>query len=273
MLLWIKKGHPGLICDQSGIFIFKLLKQVCIPMTAGTLFGIGVGPGDPELIPLKAVRLLQQVDRVFTAASTKNDYSLAVEIARPHIPQATAIETLEFPMRKDRTVMERAWRQNAQRLAKALESGHSAAFLTLGDPLTYSTYGYILRHLQAQWPHLDVITVPGITSYQAAAAAVNRPLVEGEESLLIMSGVHGGERFQRMPVKPDNVVFLKAYRNVEGICTSLEAADMLSGGVAVANCSRQDEQIYRDLNLLKHQRPNYWTLIMARKKHDASEEN
>jgi precorrin-2/cobalt-factor-2 C20-methyltransferase len=241
-------------------------------MRPGTLFGIGVGPGDPELIPLKAVRLLQQVDRVFAAASTKNDYSLAVEIARPHLPQAMAIETLEFPMSKDRTVMAGAWHQNARRIADALIAGYSTAFLTLGDPLTYSTYGYILKHLQAQWPHLEVVTIPGITSYQAAAAAINRPLVEGEESLLIMSGVHGGERLRRMPVKPDNVVFLKAYRNVAGICSSLEAADMLSDGVAVANCSRKDEEIYRDLNLLKHQRPNYWTLIMARKKHDASEE-
>jgi precorrin-2/cobalt-factor-2 C20-methyltransferase len=241
-------------------------------MTSGTLFGIGVGPGDPELIPLKAVRLLQQVDRVFTAASTKNDYSMAVDVARSHIPPATAIETLEFPMSKDRTVMENAWHHNARRIADVLEAGCSAAFLTLGDPLTYSTYGYILRRLQAQWPHLEVTTVPGITSYQAAAAAVNRPLVEGEESLLIMSGVHGGERFHRMPVKPDNVVFLKAYRNVEGICTSLEAADMLGSSVAVANCSRKDEEIYRDLNLLKDKRPNYWTLIMARKKHETPEQ-
>lgn len=240
-------------------------------MTAGILYGIGVGPGDPELIPLKAVRLLQHVDRVFTAASTKNDYSLAVEIARPHIPMATVIEMLEFPMSKDRTVMERAWHKNARRIADVVEAGYSAAFLTLGDPLTYSTYGYVLRHLRAQWPNLEVVTVPGIASYQAAAAAINRPLVEGEESLLIMSGVHGGEPFRRIPVKPDNVVFLKAYRNVEGICTSLEDADMLSDGVAVANCSREDEKVYRDLNLLKHQRPNYWTLIMARKKHDAPE--
>jgi len=242
-------------------------------MTTGTLFGIGVGPGDPELIPVKAVRILGSVDRVFTAASSKNDYSLAVDIARSHIPEPTVIEKLNFPMCQARTEMESAWRQNAGRIAEFLETGQSAAFLTLGDPLTYSTYGYILRHLQTGWPHLKAVTIPGITSYQAAAASTNKPLVEGEESLLIMSGVHGGERFARMPEKPDNVVFLKAYRNVDGICHALESADMCGDSVAVVNCSRKDETIINDLGLLREQRPNYWTLIIARhKRHDVTEE-
>jgi precorrin-2/cobalt-factor-2 C20-methyltransferase len=237
-------------------------------MMSGTLFGIGVGPGDPELIPIKAVRILQQVERIFTAASAKNDYSLAVEIAKPHIPQKTAIENLQFPMSKDRAVMERAWHRNARRIVDVLEAGHSCAFLTLGDPLTYSTYGYIMGHLQNQWPHLSMVTIPGITSYQAAAAAVNRPLVQGEESLLIMSGVHGGERFEQMPAKPDNVVFLKAYRNVEGICHALRDADMLNSSIAVTNCSQEEEEIHTDLNRLRQQKPNYWTLIMARRNNE-----
>lgn len=241
-------------------------------MSTGKLFGIGVGPGDPELIPLKAVRILKFVDMVFTAASTKNDYSLAVDIAQSHIPAGTAIEKLSFPMSKDKSVMEAAWLRNARYIANALEAGRSAAFLTLGDPLTYSTYGYILRHLQAGWPHLDIHTVPGITSYQAAAAATNRPLVEGEESLMIMSGVNGGERFVRMTDKPDKVVFLKAYRNVAGICHALEDADMLAGSVAVTNCSQEDEKIYKDLKRLGEKQPNYWTLIIAGHHDDESGE-
>lgn len=237
-------------------------------MTPGTLFGIGVGPGDPDLIPLKAARILSSVELVFTAASTKNDYSLAVDIARPHLAGNCVIEKLDFPMSKDRALMEAARRRHAARIAEELEGGRSAAFLTVGDPLTYSTYGYILRHLKSDWPHLAIQTVPGITSYQAAAAAVNRPLVEGEESLLIMSGVHGGERFHRLAEKPDSVVFLKAYRNVDGIRQALEAAEMLAGSVAVTHCSWENEKIYTDLRRLARQRPNYWTLIMARKKHD-----
>ena len=235
-------------------------------MKTGTLFGIGVGPGDPELIPLKAVRILKAVDVIFTAASTKNDYSLAVKIAQPHIPHGVEIMKLEFPMSKDKQVKEAAWQANARRIAEVLEMGRNAAFLTLGDPLIYSTYGYVLRHLQMGWPGLPIVTVPGITSYQAAAAATNRPLVEGEESLLLMSGVYGGERLRQMSPKPENVVFLKAYRNLEGICQALESADMLSGSVAVSNCSNENQQIHNDLKQLCGQQPNYWTLVIAKRK-------
>ncbi len=234
-------------------------------MSTGTLYGIGVGPGDPELVPLKAVRILGEVDLIFTASSTKNDYSLAEDIVRNHIPAQTAIERLQFPMSKDHEVMEAAWRQHAGHIADRLSGGKSAAFLTLGDPLTYSTYGYIVRHLKTGWPEVKIVTVPGITSYQAAAAAVNQPLVEGEESLMVMSGVHGGERLLEMAGKPENVVFMKAYRNVEGVCSALKQVGMAEGSVAVSNCSREDEAIYWDICKLEDQKPNYWTLVIAKR--------
>ena len=234
-------------------------------MIAGTLYGIGVGPGDPELMPLKAIRILDTVDVVFTAGSSRNEYSLAVEIARPHIPARIAVEKLDFPMCTAPEVREAAWDRNAARIASVLEEGRSAAFLTLGDPLTYSTYGYLLPCFKARWPHLPIETVPGITSYQAAAAAINQPLVTGEESLMIMSGVHGGDQFREMDRKPENVVFLKAYRNVTGIYQALREARMSAGSVAVVNCSRKNQRIYEDICELGNEAPNYWTLIIARR--------
>ncbi len=232
---------------------------------SGTLYGIGVGPGDPDLIPVKAVRTLGSVDVVFTAASTRNNYSRALEIVRHHLSERIAIDKLDFPMSKDHEVMECAWRQHATRIAGVLEQGRDAAFLTLGDPLTYSTYGYILRHLKADWPGLPVVTIPGITSYQAAAAAVNQPLVEGEESLLILSGVHGGERLHEMIQPPDNVVFLKAYRDVIGISEALEQTGLAECSVAVSNCSTDEQVINTNLKELGKQPPNYWTLIIAKR--------
>lgn len=231
----------------------------------GTLYGIGVGPGDPDLIPVKAVHTLHSVDVVFTAASTRNNYSRALEIVRPHLSEHVAIDKLDFPMSKDHAVMECAWRQHAAHIAGVLEVGRDAAFLTLGDPLTYSTYGYILRHLKADRPDLSIVTIPGITSYQAAAAAVNQPLVEGEESLLILSGVNGGEGLYEMIPPPDNVVFLKAYRDVDGINEALEKTGLAAGSVAVSNCSTEKQQIHTDLKELGKKPPNYWTLIIAKR--------
>ncbi len=231
----------------------------------GTLYGIGVGPGDPDLLTVKAIHVLQKVDIVYTAASTKNDYSLAVNIARAHIPAETEIRTLAFPMTKDRHATHQAWEANARTIAAVTAAGRQAAFLTLGDPLTFSTFGYILKYMRRLFPDLPVVTVPGITAYQASAAALNMPLVEGEQSLLVVSGAYGGNRLAGQIEKPDTVVFMKAYRNVNGICAALENADMLAHSAGVVRCSQPEQEIVTDVKKLESRSPNYWTLIIARK--------
>jgi len=227
---------------------------------------LGVGPGDPELITLKAARVLNSVDVVFAAASTKNSYSLAVTIAKPHIPDVTPIRMLRFPMTRDKEETEKAWHDHALTIIKELEQGHKVAFITLGDPMTYSTYGYILRSIQAMAPHWPVISIPGIASYQASAACLNTTLVEGEESLLITSGAKGGNRFRQLSEKPETVIFLKAYRNVQDIISALDKADRLENSVGVTNCGLPDQQITRDIREIEKRSPEYWTLIISKKK-------
>ncbi len=231
----------------------------------GKLYGIGVGPGDPDLLTLKAVKVLQQVSVVFTAASSKNDYSLALEIARPHIPADARVHPLAFPMTRDIEAKQAAWAANADIVADYLLQGRDAAFLTLGDSLTFSTFGYLLRQIGARYPDIPVETVSGITSYQAAAAALNMPLVEGEESLLVLSGAEGGNRLREQTCQPDNVVFMKAYRNIPSICEALDEAGMLGQAAGVVSCSLPGEELVRDVKTLLHREPNYWTLIIAKK--------
>lgn len=232
----------------------------------GILYGLGVGPGDPELITLKAARILNTADVVYAAASTKNSYSLAVSIARPHIPDLTPVKMLRFPMTSDQTEKETAWKDHARTLISEIEKGKIVAFLTLGDSMTYSTYGYVLEHVQKLAPHVDVISVPGITSYQASAACMNTPLVEGEGVLMVVSGAQGGNRFRRIGATPDTLVFLKAYKNVKDIRSALDENDLLETSVAVKNCSLPDQEIIKDIKALETVPPNYWTLILAKKK-------
>ncbi len=231
----------------------------------GTLYGIGVGPGDPELIPLKAARILREVDIIFAAPSTKNDYSLAVSIAKHHIRPETPVMMLPFPMTKNREEAQTAWERNAAIIIEALEQGKNAAFITLGDSMTYSTYGYVLRHIRTAAPHLHIETIPGITSYQAAAARLNTPLVEGEEALLVLSGVKGGDRLREFCGKPENVVFMKAYRNVGDISLALEENGLIENSIAISHCGLPEEEIIRDLNELRNKPPGYWTLIIAKR--------
>jgi precorrin-2/cobalt-factor-2 C20-methyltransferase len=231
---------------------------------SGTLYGIGVGPGDPELIPVKAINLIGKVDIIYTAASSKNDYSLAVEIAKPYIPASTAIQTMSFPMSKDPHVKKSSWQRHAHQMVETLKNGQNAAFLTLGDPLIYATYGYLIRHIEELWPQAPIVTIPGISSFQAAAAATNTPLAEGDESLLIVSGIHGAERLRALASSVENVVCLKVYRNMQSIGKALEETGIAHGSVSVAKCGRKGEKVFYDLRDLEHERPNYWTLIIAK---------
>jgi precorrin-2/cobalt-factor-2 C20-methyltransferase len=230
----------------------------------GTLYGIGVGPGDPDLITMKAVKILNRVDIVYAAASTKNNHSLAVTIAGTHIPESTTVEMLRFPMTRNKSETRKAWKKHAQTIIAELEKGRDAAFLTLGDSMTYSTYGYILGYVLALAPHLEVQTVPGITSYQAAAACLNTPLVQGEETLMIVSGAKGGNRLRDLEGKPENVVFLKAYRNVPDIQAAIDEAGNFSRCVGVKNCILPEEEIIPDIQILSERSPDYWTLILAK---------
>ena len=230
----------------------------------GTLYGIGVGPGDPDLITIKAAKILNQVDIVFAAASTKNSHSLAVNIAREHIPENATVQRLKFPMTRDKNKTRKAWKEHARTIIAELERGRNVAFLTLGDSMTYSTYGYILRNVMTMAPHLDVQTVPGITSYQAAAARLNTPLVEGEESLMIVSGVKGGNRLRELSAKPENIVFLKAYRNVTDIKAAIDESGKYPSCVGVRSCGHPNEEILRDIDELSRRDPDYWTLILTK---------
>lgn len=230
----------------------------------GKLYGVGVGPGDPELITVKAVRVIKSADMVFTAASTKNNYSLAVDIAAPYIDRFATIKTLKFPMTKDETRVEAAWTANAEEIALALKQGLTVVFLTLGDPVTYSTFGYILKTMKQVMPDADIETIPGITSFHAASARLNRILVEGEESLLVTSGAFGGSQIRHLH-QVENIAIVKAYKNIKDINAALKEAGMHEKGVAISHCGRDKEKIFNNLDDLETRSPDYWTLILASK--------
>jgi precorrin-2/cobalt-factor-2 C20-methyltransferase len=231
----------------------------------GILYGIGVGPGDPELITLKALRILERVPYVFAAASSKNDYSLALNIVRHYIAQAI-VEPLYFPMTSDLQVQAEAWDKNARRVLERLDQGEDAAFLTIGDPLTYSTYGYLLKTIKTINNRIKAITIPGITSYNAAAALANIPLAEGEESFYLISGAQGGDHLRDAIGKSDNIVMLKTYRHFDKIYQTLEELNLLDCATCISMCGLSGETMTHDLRTLKDQKMPYLSLVIIKKK-------
>lgn len=231
---------------------------------SGTLFAIGVGPGDPELLTLKAARLLGSVRVVFTAASPKNDQSHALTIAKQHLRPDALVERLEFPMTRDEAVLQSAWRTAATRVLAEIESGNDAAFLTLGDPMTYSTFGYLSRIVREMSPAAKIEAVPGVTSYQAAAAAALTPLVEGEESLMIVSGIADQERLSQVLGLADNAVVLKAYRNLPAIRKAVEGLGLGERAVTVSRLGMDGEARYQGLAQTPETLP-YFSLMLLPK--------
>jgi len=231
----------------------------------GTLYGIGVGPGDPELITLKAVRVLQKVPHIFASCSSKNSYSLALTIVRCHLNGA-GIEHLPFPMTRDPRVLQEAWEKNALRVLEVLDAGSDAAFVTLGDPLTYSTFGYLLKTLKGLQPGVRVVTIPGITSYSAAAALTHTPLTEGEESFSLVSGALGADRLREVADRSDNIVMLKTYRNFGEIYRTLDELDLLDRAVCISRCGLDGETVVENLRDLKAESMPYLSMIIIKKK-------
>jgi precorrin-2/cobalt-factor-2 C20-methyltransferase len=231
----------------------------------GTLYGIGVGPGDPELVTLKAYKILHRVPHIFAACSSKNSYSLALSIVRCHLNGA-GIEHLPFPMSQDREELQAAWELNARRVLEVLDRGSDAAFVTLGDPLTYSTFGYLLKTLKRLRPEVSIITIPGITSYSAAAALTHTPLAEGEESFYLVSGALGAAKLKEVIEKSDNIVMLKTYRHFGEIYQALAEMDLLDRTTCISRCGLDGETIVENLRDLKGRDMPYLSMIIIKKK-------
>ncbi len=231
----------------------------------GILYGVGVGPGDPELLTLKAARLLGSVSRVYAAASTKNSYSVSLNIVRPHLAPGVAPVVLAFPMTRDQAVLDRAWKENARTVLTDLDAGRDVAFLTLGDPSTYSTFGYLLRTLRGLDPAVQAEVVPGVTSYSAAAALAGEPLAEGDQTLAVVSGVCGGDTLRRAAAAADSLVVLKAYKRFGDIKSALGEAGLLGSAMLVSACGQDGQNLVRDLAEVQDT-PPYFSLVLAKKK-------
>ncbi|MDR2054861.1 MAG: precorrin-2 C(20)-methyltransferase [Desulfovibrio sp.] len=233
-----------------------------LTVTPGTLYAVGVGPGAPDLVTLRAAHILGGVDAVLAASSSGNDYSSALNIALPHLRADAEIVRLNFPMTRRRGILRKAWTQAANQALAVLRTGKSAAFLTIGDPLVYSTFGYLLREVRKKAPEQPVEIVPGITSFQAAAARAEFILCEGDETLRLLPGINDAEELERELRGADTAVILKVYRNIAGIGRALRDAGRDSGCLLASRVEQSGECISKGLPPAG-ETPPYMSLILS----------
>jgi precorrin-2/cobalt-factor-2 C20-methyltransferase len=227
----------------------------------GTLYGVGVGPGAADLLTLRAVAVLGKADAILAAASPSNDHSIALEVARPHLRPEIPIVRLDFPMTRDREKLETAWKVSVSRTLDVLGTGRNAAFLTLGDPLLYSTFGYLMRLVRETAPHTPIEIIPGITSFQAAAARSATVLCEGEGSLRILSGIRRQETLIRELGEEGAAVILKTYRNYPAVLQALERTGRMGTAIVASRVEQPGESIAPCSTL--RATPPYMTLVIS----------
>ncbi|SMB97323.1 precorrin-2 C20-methyltransferase /cobalt-factor II C20-methyltransferase [Thermanaeromonas toyohensis ToBE] len=232
----------------------------------GKLYGIGVGPGDPELLTLKARRIIEEVPVLAVPVSQRGEESLALKVVKPFIRPQQEILSLFMPMSRDRSYLERSWEAAAHELLNKLYEGKDVAFLTLGDASLYSTYSYLMEKAREMNPDLVVETVPGITSFCAAAARLNLPLAKGDEPLAIIPVVEEDvATLREWLAQFPNLVLMKVARRYEEIVGLLAEAGVLKSSVLATRCCLEGERFSWDLEAGLGQRHDYLSLILVHK--------
>ena len=234
-------------------------------MKPGTLYGIGIGPGDPELITLKGARLISACRNLFVPKARTASESVALAIARPLVGPEAKIEELLFPMTADCEELSAKWDAAAARVAAVLAAGEDACFLTLGDPLLYSTYIYLLRALRRRLPGLKAVTVPGIMAFGAAAALAEFPVGEGRETVTIVPAADDLSAVRQALTQGGTVVLMKIGKRLPEVLGLLDAEGLLEKSVFVSRATMEDERIETDLRRLKAEGPEagYLSIILV----------
>ena len=233
-------------------------------LACGRLYGVGVGPGDPELLTMKARRILQSVPLICVPQAETSRDSYALSIVREFIcHEKQEIVRLFFPTNDERKAGD-VWRNAAAMLAARLESGNDAAFITEGDPMLYSTFLYVLASFQANHSNLRVEIIPGVSSVMAAAASSGLPLATHDQSLAILPAAYGVDKLREAIAIHDTVVLMKVNRTLLKALSDLEDLGLDGKAVYVKRASTDREQVVRDLGKLGAEDLDYFSLLIIR---------
>lgn len=228
---------------------------------SGTFYGIGVGPGDPELLTIKAVKTIEKADVVIVPKSQSTQESTAFTIAKQYIKEDAELLPMVFPMVGKQKDWVDAWQENAQIIAGELEKGKNVIFLTLGDAMFYSTYIYVFKLVKESG--YNAVTIPGITAFAAIASGAGFPLVEGDDVLTVLPATADQAVIDKVMDFSNNLVVMKVSHNKK-IIDKLKACGY-DNAVMVSRCGLPDEKIVSDFTDFYDDKLNYLSTILARK--------
>ena len=230
------------------------------------LIGVGVGPGDPELLTLKAVRAIRAADVIFAPVRRAGERSMSLEIVQEHIDaDRQEIVSVPFPREAD----DESWATVAVTMTEVLGADRRGVFLTEGDPMLFGSFGDVLDGLRANGSPLTTATIPGVSSATAAAAAAGLVLTDHEERLAVVPATANFEQIERALLDFDCVVLLKVGRVLDQLLMLLERLDRLGHAVYVRRCGWPDQVIVHDTaRLIENPPRDYFALLIVHRPRD-----
>jgi precorrin-2/cobalt-factor-2 C20-methyltransferase len=230
------------------------------------IYAVGVGPGDPELLTRKAERILRQADVILAPVSRMGETSVALDTVREFLDEERQEIVLhQFPMTSDISRLMPAWQGAADLMAGHVKAGRDAAFITIGDPLLYSTFIYLLRIFQSSYPEIAVEIVPGISSINTAAAASCTPLAEADERIVVIPATAGIDKLAEALVRYDTVVLLKVRPLYTEILDLLRQMGRERCTVFVERVGGERQKILTEFTEMAEHLPDYLSLMIVKR--------
>lgn len=229
------------------------------------VYAVGVGPGDPELLTRKAERILRQSQVILAPVSNPGEASIALDTVREFLDEGRQeIIIHQFPMTSDKSRLIPAWQEAAALIADRVASGRDVAFITIGDPLIYSTFIYLLRIFRETYPQIEVEIIPGISSITTSAAVAGVALAEAEEKIVIIPATAGIAAIGAALDNYETVVILKVKPLYGDILALLGQLGRSRSTVFVERVGSIRQKVLTDLNDMAAHSPDYLSLMIIR---------
>ena len=233
-------------------------------MKQGTLYGLSLGPGDPGLITRRAWEILQGEAIWAYPVRRKGEESYALGIVqRAGLAVPESALALPFPMTSDAETLARHWLEAAQQVLQALNTGHDVGFLVEGDASTFATFGHLARVVRELVPEIEVETIPGVSSFAAAAASSGVSLAEEDETLAIIPAAYGVGVIDHMLDEFDTLVLLKVKPMLDEVLELLTRRGLLATSCFIEKVGSPEERIVRDVASLQGEKVNYLSLMLV----------
>lgn len=241
----------------------EITDTTTITVQIGTLYGISVGPGDPELITLKGLKAIASVPVVAFPAGLRGNPGIAEQILAQWMSPHQVQLALEFPYVQDEAVLTQAWNQAADRVWQYLQDGKDVAFASEGDVSFYSTFTYLAQTLQRQHPEVVVQVVPGVCSPLAAVAELGIPLTIRDRRLAVLPALYGVRELEAVLTWADVVVLMKVSSVYEEVWQVLQRRGLLDRAYVVERATWRDRVIYRGLGERPHLKLPYFSVMIV----------